>query len=79
MEIRITKDLLERLISLEASKTVGILMKRFEIIEDREILKKDIKELQYEAYRNMRDLIISCGLAKESIHLQNINSPRKDK
>lgn len=79
MEIKITRELLEKLISLESNKTVGILMKRFEIIDDKETLKKELKEQIYESYRNMRDLIIACGLAKESIHLKNIDSIRKDR
>lgn len=79
MDIKINKELLEKIISSEASKTVGILMKRYEIISDKETLKKENKEIIYEAYRNLRDLIVACGLAKESIHLTNIDSSRKEK
>jgi hypothetical protein len=68
-KISIDENLLKNIINAEAAKTVGIIMKRYEIIEDKEILKKEIKEILYEAYRNLRDLLIACSKAKESIHL----------
>jgi hypothetical protein len=49
-------------------------MKRYEIINDKETLKKEIKEILYEAYRNLRDLIIACSMAKESIILKRMDT-----
>lgn len=68
-KISIDENLLKTIISAEAAKTVGIIMKRYEIIEDKETLKKEIKEILYEAYRNLRDLLITCSKAKEAIQL----------
>jgi hypothetical protein len=70
--IIIEESLLRNLVDMESRKICGIIMKRYEIIEDKEILKKETKELIYEAYRNLRDMIILYG--KESIRL----SPSKE-
>ena len=73
-KISIDENLLNTIINREASKTVGIIMKRYEIINDKETLKKEIKEILYEAYRNLRDLIIACSMAKESIILKRMDT-----
>jgi len=36
-------------------------MKRFEIIENRNVLKSDVKELLYESYRDLSDLLVAGG------------------
>jgi hypothetical protein len=46
---------------------VGIALKRFELIEDKETLKKELKEIIYESYRNVRDMVRAVG--KEAINL----------
>lgn len=43
-------------------KFVGKLLKRHEIIDNRDVLKKETKELSYEAFRDLKDLLISIGL-----------------
>ena len=66
-KINISENLLNQIFQQESRKICGTIMKRYEIIEDKEVLKKEIKELIYEAYRNLRDIIIMYG--KDSINL----------
>jgi histidyl-tRNA synthetase len=68
-KLKITEETLNYIIDQEARKTVGIILKRYEFIEDKEVLKKEIKEILYEAFRNLRDMIRING--KESIRLTN--------
>ena len=65
--LKISEETLNGLIDQEARKMVGIALKRFELIEDKEILKKELKEIIYESFRNVRDMIRTVG--KESIYL----------
>ena len=68
-KLKITEETLNYIIDQEARKTVGIILKRYEFIEDKEVLKKEIKEVLYEAFRNLRDMIRING--KDSIRLTN--------
>jgi len=58
---------LEELCNFESSKLVGKCMKRFEIITDREILRKNIKELIYESFRDVKDILNAYGKGIETI------------
>jgi hypothetical protein len=60
------QELLDYIVNIESVKTVGIIMKRFELatknkeslsIKEVEELKAQTKEIIYEAYRNLRDFI----------------------
>lgn len=57
---------LDEVLSFESSKLVGKIMKRFEILNNPELLKKEIKELIYEEFRELRDIFFaySKGLEK---------------
>jgi len=61
---------LEELCNFESSKLVGKCMKRFEIITDREILRKNIKELIYESFRDVKDILNAYGKGIETIQFQ---------
>jgi hypothetical protein len=55
---------LDTVFTKEFAKLVGKLLKRIEILDDKEYLKKEIKELIYESSREMRDIFLaySAGL-----------------
>lgn len=67
--LKLSEEVLNTVIDQEARKAVGIIMKRYEFIEDKEVLKKEIKEIIYESFRNVRDMLRING--KESIRLEN--------
>lgn len=50
-------DLFRILLNQESKKLVGKLMKRFEICDDKETIKKECKELIYEEFRNIIDTL----------------------
>lgn len=72
MELRIRHEYLLELVGLQSKKTVGKIMKRFEIIEDKSVLKNEIKELVYESYRDLRDLLLAGGRGLEQKTFKNI-------
>lgn len=52
---------LEEVIKLQSKKTVGKVLKRFEIHDNHKVLKDEIRELLYESFRDLRDLISATG------------------
>jgi len=56
---------LNEVISAEFPKLVGKIMKRFEILEDRTVLKKEIKELVYESSRELQDIFYAYSKGVE--------------
>ena len=50
-------ELLKLLLNDEAKRLVGKLCKRFELCDDKEIIKKECKELVYEEFRNITDTL----------------------
>jgi len=74
--LKLTEETLNGIIDQEARKTVGIALKRFELIEDKEVLKKELKEIIYESMRNVRDMVRAVG--KEAINLTNLNVRKGD-
>ena len=47
-----------KIFQVRSAKMVGIIMKRFEAIENRDDLKRVVKELIHEQLREIRDLIL---------------------
>ena len=74
--IYIDVGLLKSIVDSESKKLCGIIMKRYEIIEDKEILKREIKELIYEGYRNVRDILLTHGKTDKAIEL-DFKKPEK--
>lgn len=58
-ELRISEEYLTELLDYIGRATVGKVCKRFEVIENRDILKVEIKELIYEEMRNLKNLILA--------------------
>jgi len=50
----ISKEYLEKILSKGASSLVGMVMKRFEIHDNKEVIKKEAKELIYETFRSVK-------------------------
>jgi hypothetical protein len=67
--LKIEENILNYIINQESKKIVGKVCKRFELSNDKEIIKKEVKELLYEFMRDLRDLLVING--KEAIHLIN--------
>ena len=75
IKIILTENLLNLIFDQESKKIVGKCMKRFELTDDKELIKKEIKELLYECLRDIKDILL---LNKEGINLTNTNV-RKEK
>ena len=57
--LQIDSEYLDELIDYVGRSTVGKVLKRHEIIQDRDLLKASTKELIYEGFRSFRDLLLA--------------------
>lgn len=55
--LRIDSDYLKELLDYTGKSLVGKLLKRFEILENKDAIKAEAKELIYEEIRQLRDLV----------------------
>lgn len=55
--LKIKGDDLEEVVNFQAKSLVGKVCKRFEILDDKEDIKREAKELIYESYRELQKLI----------------------
>lgn len=53
----VSEEYLDELIDKASKSLVGRIMKRFEIFEDKQVIKASIKELIYENYRTLKEYI----------------------
>jgi hypothetical protein len=67
--IKITEETLNNIFDQEAKNIVGKCMKRFELSENKDEIKKQLKEVLYEFMRDLKNIIRVTG--KESIRLEN--------
>jgi hypothetical protein len=58
-KINLDLNLFKIILDQEAKKLTGKTMKRFELSKDIEIIKKEVKELQYEAFRDIYDMLLN--------------------
>ncbi len=65
MELKVRLEFLKELLNYESKNLVGKICKRFEIIENKDVLKSTVKELVYEEFRHLRDLLIAGGRGLE--------------
>ena len=63
--ITISERYLKESIDYIGSSLVGKLLKRFEILEDKNQIKAEAKELIYEEFRHLRDVLISFEKGRE--------------
>ncbi|MCK9626556.1 MAG: hypothetical protein M0R23_08895 [Bacteroidales bacterium] len=65
MDLKIRHEYLLEVLDRESKNLVGKIMKRHEIIENKDILKAEVKELIYEEMRHIRDLLLAGGRGLE--------------
>lgn len=63
--ITLTEDYLQQVIDNVSASLVGKLLKRFEIIENKSILKSEARELIYEEFRHLRDILLAYEVGLE--------------
>jgi hypothetical protein len=69
---------LDTVFTKEFNKLVGKLLKRIEILDDKEYLKKEIKELIYESSREMRDIFLAYSDGLEKSYFNFINTKKSE-
>lgn len=66
-KISLSESLLNQIFQQESSKLVGKCLKRFELSDNKDEIKKQVKEILYEGLRDIKDYITTYG--KEAINL----------
>jgi len=62
---------LKFILESEAKKIVGKCMKRFELSDNKEQIKKEVKELLYESFRDLNDFFINGKILFEFKSMEN--------
>jgi len=72
-QLKIQEKYLNELLEFWSKTVVGKVMKRFELFDDKSLIKKDTKEIIYEESRHLRDLMVahSAGLDMAQFQFQN--------
>ena len=55
--VQLTAKFLNEIIDTCSRTTVGKILKRVDIFDDKDVLKKEVKELIYEEYRTLKSLL----------------------
>jgi hypothetical protein len=72
-------DYLSRVIPFYSSKLVGKIFKRFDVIQDKEVLRLEIRELVYEHFRELKELVEAYGEGVEMSFFSFTKSETKNK
>lgn len=75
--LKIKEEDLDELISFQAKSLVGKICKRFEILESKEDIKKESKELIYEGMRQLKDLFVAYDKGLHVTTFNFINTKRE--
>jgi len=59
MVLTIDDEYLKEILDYSGKGLVGKVLKRFEILDDKDSIKRETKELIYEQFRHLRDLLIA--------------------
>ena len=74
--LSISEEYLEELIDYCGRSCCGKILKRFEIIPDRSLLKVTTKELIYESFRAFRDLLLAHN---KGLNITQFSIKKKEK
>lgn len=69
-EITIPEDQLKQIIDYTSSSLVGKILKRFEVLEDKNAIKASAKELVYEEFRNFKKILLAYQDGREFTAIQ---------
>lgn len=76
-ELKIQQDYLEELLKHVGSSCVGKVCKRFELFDDKELIKKSVKEVIYEEMRHFRDLLIAHNVGLDMQQFKFSREPKQ--
>lgn len=77
--LSLTEKELEEVVNMASKKTVGKVLKRFEIHNNIPVLKSEIRELLYESFRDLEDLIVASGKGYQHSTFKFNESPKQTK
>jgi len=68
--LSLTEKDVDEVVNFVAKRVVGRVCKRFEIHNNIPVLKTEVKELLYEQFRDLSDLLVSTG---KGLHVTSFN------
>ena len=77
-EITISKKFLDDTITQCSKRLVGLVMRRFEILEDKEAIKASVKELIYENGRFFKEIVNSFSFGIKFVAKKPKNNSKKE-
>lgn len=77
-KLSISESYLNQVLNHRSKSLVGKLLKRFEIIEDKNTIKNEAKELIYEEFRMLREVIIAYDKGLEMSIFEFKTKPREE-
>ena len=69
----------EEVLKLQSTKTVGKVLKRIEITDSKDVMKSQIRELIYESFRDLGDLLFSLNFGLQITNFEFKNKESKEK
>lgn len=78
-KVIIDLDLLKSILESESRKCVGKVCKRFELSDDKDTIKKEVKEVLYEQGRDLYDIVTHICKSENAIHLVNLEDQSKER
>jgi hypothetical protein len=66
IEIKVSEQFLKKTLDSSSQALVGKLLKRFEIHEDKNVVKAESKELIYEHFRQLKELLLAFDKGRVS-------------
>ena len=76
-KITIVKEFFDELMDFEARSLVGKLLKRIELFDDKDTLKKAIKEVTYEEIRNLKNILEAHDKGLNALKVYTFNKREK--
>lgn len=64
-KINISKEYLDEVIGFIGKSLCGKIMRRFEITDDKNAIKSNVKELIYEEMRNFKEILIAYNYGRQ--------------
>ena len=64
-DLKVDFDYLKQMCDYSSTNLVGKICKRFEILDNKDAIKKDAKELIYEAFRDFRQIIVAHSMGQD--------------
>lgn len=75
--IQLPLSYLDQVIEYAGRSLCGKILKRFEIIENKDILKSEVKEIVYEENRKIKEILLAFDYGREMTEFKFVTGPKE--